>query len=246
MSSDRLQAIKKLHAFTQAGLGKCKEALESTGGDYYQAVASLLTEERFREKEQAFLVRRMCGDDILDPVTAEEQELMDWLKGHFAWQSVRPHHAFFSGEVIPAAVFSEAEVVFDKLTALTRTPWAIVMWQSAGHGLDPLAVMPPDGLAVDCATVRGCEAAVIRMPAPASINEASFVVVTRNTVKGLLGAKHTFRVFQVFESIMAPDWNLIHIHELVPGPDCFEAVNEMRFENVETSAEFLTDLVRNM
>lgn len=169
---------------------------------------------------------------------------MDWLKGHFAWQSVRPHHAFYSGEVIPAAVFSEPDRVFDKLTSLNRTPWATIMWQSAGNRLDPLQVMAPDGLTVECATVRGCEAAVIQMPEPLSRNEVSFVVVARSSEKRLLGEKHKYRVFQVFDSFSKP--GIIDIFELIPEQDSFQPSPQGHFEDVDTTPESLTDLVRNL
>lgn len=61
MATDRLQKIRDLHAFTNAGLADCKRALDDAGGDYFQALCALLTPEAFEEKEQAFRVRVACG-----------------------------------------------------------------------------------------------------------------------------------------------------------------------------------------
>jgi hypothetical protein len=51
-------------------MADCKRALDEASGDHFRALCTLLTPETFREKDQAFRVRSICGKSVLENLRA--------------------------------------------------------------------------------------------------------------------------------------------------------------------------------
>jgi hypothetical protein len=239
--------IRKLHAFTHAGMSDCKRALDDASGDYFQALCTLLTPEMFEEKDQAFRVRSMCGKAVRDPVTKAESELMARLREHFAALSVRPHHVYFSNEALPRMLFADPSL-FDRLCSATGSSWLSQVWTSVGNDLHSEYRLAPAGLATAKVTLKGgCEVAVITMPATESKHEADFVVVRRSPRRFRPFSKSsTIRYFLVLQPIHAPDWNLVVVDEILLKRRELTVKRRLDRENVSTTPEGLATLIREI
>lgn len=244
MPSDRLVTIKKLHAFTQAGLSDCKQAYDDAEGDFFRALCSLLTAEAFREKDQAFRVRSLCGQSILDPVTSDEADLMDRLRAHFAALSIRPHHVYFSTAALPAVLHADPSL-FERLASSTAQSFLQHMWKSVGDDFNPQHRLPPDGLDVtSLSSDGGSPTVVITMPQTESENEVDFVVVTkRPQAFSVLGRRPALRYFIVLEPVRAPEWNCVVVEELIAKRKGFKAIRRLDREHVNTTPEGLCGLI---
>jgi len=244
MPDDRLQLIRNLHSFTKAGITDCKRALDDAGGDYFQALCKLFTPDAFREKDQAFQVRSMCGKAVLDPVTPEETDLMHRLREHFAALSVRPHHIYFSTEVLPRILFSETEQ-FGRLIASTGLSWVWHVWARSGEDLRQEHRLDPEGLNVSTVQIAdGRQAAVIRMPQTKSEREIAFIVVIQRRASfRLIWRPHPLRYFLILKPIHAPNWNIVIVQECVLKRQDLTVQSHFYRENVQTSTDALVTLV---
>lgn len=164
-----ISRINELRRLTNAGLADCKRALDQAGGDVFTAATMMLTEEDVQAIQQAVRVRAMAGQSISDPVTPDEQELVDALVAHFVAQRTRPVNVGFLFE-LAACFHSDPDfrsAITEEPTAAVRKVWRLLNIDDDAQD-QPVAV-----------TVEGpqCVSTVVTLPESQSEWECDFIVL---------------------------------------------------------------------
>ena len=176
MVNDRLQKIRKLHAFTGAKLPDCKSALEKASGDFFQASCNLISYEQFQEMQSSYIVREFGGLTIKNPITPEEASIMQRLKEHFSKHQLgRFHHVGFAYRALPSKLFKDSEQV-KKLIAPQSLLWITQVWNNLGENLANEERVEPQNLNIELFHQHeSCLVSVITLPPVKFIGEVNFI-----------------------------------------------------------------------
>ena len=199
-----IKTIKELQRLTNAGLADCKRALEGASGDFFVAASSMLSEDDVLQLQQSVRVRAMAGESIKDPVTEEEQLLVDRLASHFIAQRTRLLSVGFLFEI--ARLFHNDN---EFQAAIRDAPSQAI--QQFVELLDPggdfagiQEVVPTENDA--------CTSTVVRMPAPQSEWECDFIVLQHP--KKRLFKNSPGRVFAIYKRTKRNDRGVANVEEM--------------------------------
>jgi len=199
-----IKKIQELRRITNAGLAECKRALEDTGGDLFAAATSMLTENDVLKIQQSVSVRAMAGQSIRDPVTDDEQKLVDALVSHFVAQRTRPLNVTFLFQI--AALF-HSDAAFR--VAIIDDPDSAVqdVWNAGNIASD--TQKPPTAETFES---RQCLSTVVTMPVAQSEWECDFIVLQHPRRRFLLSTKT--KVLAIYKRTRRNDRGLVNIEEM--------------------------------
>ena len=200
-----IPTLKQLQRLTNAGLGECKRVLTESNGDLFVAATKMLTEQDVLEIQQSVRVRAMAGQSIKDPVTREEQELVDALLAHFVAQQTRSINVGFLVEL--TALFSS-----DKAFRKALLDWPRETLEKFRELLDQNNEF--DGIqAVKTCRAKKFASTVIKMPPAQSEWESDFIIL-QHPKKGILFGSRP-RVFSVYKRTKREDRGIANIDEVM-------------------------------
>lgn len=205
-----IQLIKKLQRLTNAGLGDCKNALVASNGDLFSAATSMLTEDDVLQIQQSVRVRAMAGDSIKDPVSSDEQQLVDDLVAHFVSLRTRPLNVGFLFE-LTRLFLSDASF----LTAFVQSPTDTIReYQRRIQSMGEF-----DGISnISTCSDGKFTGTVISMPVSGSEWECDFIVL-QHPRKKLFGNSRQ-RLFAVYKRTKRVDHGIANIEEMgIEGED---------------------------
>jgi hypothetical protein len=222
-----VKQIQELRRLTNAGLAECKRALEDADGDLFSAATSLLTEDDVLKIQQSVRVRAMAGQSIKDPVSDDEQRLVDALVSHFVARRTRPLNVAFLFQIAELFHADNAfrEAVMEDPASAVGNLWRTLNVDGGTQRL-PMA---------ETFESRQCLSTVVTMPVSQSEWECDFIVLQHPRRGYLLSAK--VKVLAIYKRTKRDDRGLVNIEEMAIRRDEVVAIRRWVLEdaNLETA-----------